>query len=354
MTVVSRQNSYGCASVTTIATLFSGGGGCEIGATDAGMTPLWAVENDREIAAVYTANIGPHVLVTGVAEIDYSVLPAPDLLHASPVCTSFSQAKTNGGETNADIDSAQAVCRAIRTLQPRWFTLENVIGYRRSMSYRRICSTLTDLGYMWRDETVNAADHGVPQTRRRLILRASRDGMLRSLPVPVPWNGWYSAVEDLIPQLPESRFAPWQIARLKQAAMSHAFLIGGANTSEGKSGPGVGVSEAHEPTRCVNTSNSMRWRAYLCDTSNAGRDPTVLDEHTPSMTIQAWHGRRPSHMPVSWLSSGRVVGMTPRTLARFQSVPDAYILPPRAGFACKIVGNMVPPVLMRRIVESLG
>jgi hypothetical protein len=41
-----------------------------------------------------------------------------------------------------------------------------------------------------------------------------RGGLVPHLPPPVPWTGWYRAIEDLIPDLPASAFAPWQLARL--------------------------------------------------------------------------------------------------------------------------------------------
>jgi len=48
----------------------------------------------------------------------------------------------------------------------------------------------------------------------------------------------------------------------------------------------------------------------------------------------------------------RVVAMTPRCLARFQSVPDWYILPDKRALAAKVIGNMAPPLLMQRIAEG--
>jgi site-specific DNA-cytosine methylase len=48
----------------------------------------------------------------------------------------------------------------------------------------------------------------------------------------------------------------------------------------------------------------------------------------------------------------RVVKMTTRCLARFQSFPDSYVLP-RSGIAAKIIGNAVPPLLYQKIIEQL-
>lgn len=42
-----------------------------------------------------------------------------------------------------------------------------------------------------------------------------------------------------------------------------------------------------------------------------------------------------------------------RALARFQSLPDWYVLPDKASLACTVIGNMCPPLLMQKIVEPL-
>lgn len=57
----------------------------------------------------------------------------------------------------------------------------------------------------------------------------------------------------------------------------------------------------------------------------------------------------------AWLDRGRVVAMTPRALARFQSLPDTFRLPERAALACEIVGNAVPALLAREVVtQTMG
>jgi len=160
--------------------------------------------------------LGGHTFVSKVEDVDYSLWGALDYLHASPVCKEYSAAKTNGAEGEGDLSSAAAVVRCLEATQPRVFTLENVGAYQHGQAFRLIVQWLNHNGYMWHAEVLNAADFGVPQTRRRLILRAVRDALLPTLPPPVKWVGWYAAIEDLIPSLPESQFAPWQEKRLPQ------------------------------------------------------------------------------------------------------------------------------------------
>ena len=323
----------------TFASLFSGGGGADLGAIAAGYTPLWAVEYDPDLAAVYRANLGDHVITADVAAVDYTTVPRVHWLHASPVCTAFSVANSNRGERDLDMAAAVAVVRALHNLQPDYVTIENVSAYQHSASYRCIVEVLTQLGYFWHAEILNAADFGVPQTRRRLIVRASRD-LLPSLPAPTPWRGWYAAIEDLLDTLPASAFPPWQLARLPEEVRESVLF---ANRSAGETQQYVA---SHSPAFSI-TLQVSRCRAWLFDgqTNTGATTLTSRPAEEPAFTLTATTG---SKRPVrSWLTSGRVVQLTARALARLQSFPDSYVLPERKTTAMTIIGNAVPPLLLK-------
>lgn len=361
------------------ATLFSGGGGVEAMLTDR-IDFRYAVEYDAQIAAVYAQNIGPHVQTADVCQVDYSAWGALDYLHASPVCKEYSAAKTGGTEGESDIQSALAVVRCLEAAQPRVFTLENVGAYQHGKAFRLICQALDRGGYMWHAEVLNSADFGVPQTRRRLVLRAVRDALLPTLPPPVKWVGWYAAIEDLIPTLPESQFAPWQLARLPEGlqdtalvegtemrgdiapivaahpsctvkatvykGMPRAFIV---DCQERSSASGLTVRNGCEPMYTVSASMEPRWPARAWLVGEDSKMGMVADDQ-PSMTLVSSHR---SVNTRAWLSAGKVVKMNARALARFQSIPDSYVLPEKASLACTIIGNAVPSLMMRRIVEQL-
>jgi DNA (cytosine-5)-methyltransferase 1 len=375
--VAHGQVVLGAGDMTRGATLFSGGGGVEA-LLKQRINFVHAVEYDPAIAAVYRANHGDHVQVASVCDVDYSLWGQLDYLHASPVCKEFSQAKTGGIEGDTDIQTALAVVRCIEQTTPRVFTLENVGGYQRSKSYALICRALDLAGYMWHAEVLNSADFGVPQTRRRLILRAVKDALLPGLAAPEKWVGWYVAIEDLLSGLPVSQFAPWQLARLPEwlgetalvegtemrgeispvfaahpsctikattyKGMPRAFIMRSANTQQQW---GDGVPHAVAPMYTV-TSDSPP-KAWLVAPSGMNGD-LLTAEHEPSHTITSGHlaGKHRA-----WLSQGRVVKMNARTLARFQSLPDAYVLPDKSSLACTVIGNMVPSLMMQKIVEPL-
>jgi site-specific DNA-cytosine methylase len=132
--------------LTTGATLFSGGEGVGVGMRQSGITHLWGIEWDDDIAQV-ARNNGFHTITADVREVDIGKLPRPDILHASPVCKNASVAKAGGKEAPEDVESAHSVTRFIETLRPTIFTLENVWGYRNFVAFDVILKCLRREGY---------------------------------------------------------------------------------------------------------------------------------------------------------------------------------------------------------------
>jgi DNA (cytosine-5)-methyltransferase 1 len=423
--------------INTFASLFSGGGGADVGAIQAGLKPIWGIEYNVRIAEYYSLNIGTHCTVAKVQDVSPHNFQTVDWLHASPVCKNFSTAKTDSEETDEDMAAAKATANFIRVLMPKVFSFENVYAYRNSRSFAIVLAELKRLGYRWQFEHVCAADYGVPQTRMRLILIATRKDLPRyQWPSEThhdgsgyqtlwgevkPWIGWYSAIEDLIPTLPESKFADWQLKRLPETITNlmldgknagqewgklyrdgqepivtltagsrmKAFLIPGDNASnetvrfedepmatvrtrstgqcparafivgQDYGSPNtvenreLSIREMNEPIFAVkaSVSNSLNTRAFVLDGQSAfdGEGLTCRQSEERFFTLSASMGKRPSR---AWLSQGRVVQMTPRALARFQSFPDWYQLPEKNALACEIVGNAVPCLMFQRFVEQ--
>ena len=130
-------NLFSSLIMAEIITLFSGMGGVETGAIAAGIEPIASVELDPthieyslECRAVHAANFpNSRFHLKTVEEIAFNGfigLPRnPWGLWASPPCTHYSK----GGKRQvqrSDLDSAIAVCKAIATLKPKNFFLENI------------------------------------------------------------------------------------------------------------------------------------------------------------------------------------------------------------------------------------
>jgi len=63
--------------------------------------------------------------------------------------------------------------------------------------------------------------------------------------------------------------------------------------------------------------------------------------------------RASQNNPRAAIEHGRVVAMTPRCLARFQSFPDSYELSGNKSLDAKGIGNAVPPLLYQKIITGL-
>lgn len=382
--------------MNTFASLFSGGGLADTGARQAGLLPSFGVEYESKIAEFYRRNLGEHIIVAKVQDVDYAALETPYWLHMSPPCINASQAKqAKDGvrETELDVEMARACCKAIATLCPPMVSLENVWLYRNFASFAMILRTLHEQGYNYAFWHINAANVGVPQTRKRLILIASRVQRVRkpaathrkvqketgqlSLIPPLPnWVGWYGAIEDLIPCLPDDEFSSWQIPLLPPELRT--ILL-----ANGRYADRLVVAEKEQPSMTVTAnSNQGSLKAVLLRGDNQGQEwgRGYRDDKEPAVTVTSAKGQKAfvmdgcnassgttrnckepfftvaSNVGVKGMAraytSGRVVRMTPRALARFQSVPDSYVLPDATGLACTIIGNGVPCLLMRRVIEE--
>lgn len=372
--------------------LFTGGGGFDIGAREAGMELAWGVEYIPAIATWANSQLGGHVRCLDILATDPSDFEPVDWLHASPPCPSFSVANAKGGETDHDIALSAAVARFLAHHKPRYFSLENVYGYRNSKSWRTIRDELDRLGYGWSLEHINSADYGVPQKRRRMIVRAHRGTFFNPPPMRpthaqggagglLPWVGWWEAVADIAHTFPESKLAKWQVERLGGEVLGGTLVQRSAGF--GDAPELIGLSEPVAPLRAtrhdklsailVESKGAVAVprpprlmeseqpaftvvtigddaRVILVEGSTAGdRPPTLFAENEPGPTCETGAGGRLHRM----IEGSRVVALTPRALARFQTFPDWYELPAKKTLAVTIIGNAVPCLLAQRIVESM-
>lgn len=299
-----------------VGTALTGGGGYDLGAMAARCEVAWGVEIDPDIAAHAQSQLGHEIKVSKVEEQEPCDLSPVDLFHASPVCKSFSQANQGGKELESDLAAAEGVCKFLRRLTPKLFTLENVSKYRDSESFASILRCLREGGYRFEFGLFDAADFGVAQNRRRLILRAVRGGSVPPLkpthidPAKVPqgmeslfqeeyapllWRGWYGAIEDLLPGCPESALAKWQLRRLGPQLVKMNFAVTNQyDQPSDNPDRGAKVILEGEPFPPVLATLGNRARAFLVDTSTSpkpdnesGRGVNVREALEPATTVRA-------------------------------------------------------------------
>jgi DNA (cytosine-5)-methyltransferase 1 len=165
--------------------LFSGCGGLTLGLKQAGFRVVGAVEIDPLAVETYKANHNCVVIWekdisrVSVAEVMHRLKICPgelDLLAGCPPCQGFSTMTTLNGRIGQDEqnDLVFQFLRFVRVLRPKAVMLENVPKLAKNRRFKKLRSELQKLGYEVNHDILNAANYGVPQRRRRLILVAGR------------------------------------------------------------------------------------------------------------------------------------------------------------------------------------
>ena len=168
--------------------LFAGCGGGSIGFRQAGFTPVAAVEIDEMAAASYSANLGLWPIIKDIRVVTGSELLGQaglqvghcTLLFGCPPCQSFTTLRKGSKATALDRRRNTLYLdylRLVGEVRPRHIAFENVPGMlsqRWMPHFEVLLSGLTDLGYRAVWDVLDAADHGVPQHRKRILVVASR------------------------------------------------------------------------------------------------------------------------------------------------------------------------------------
>lgn len=164
--------------------LFCGAGGMTYGFRQAGFVPILAVEKERDFAATYAENFGPHVLTSDISAIvDQGGINSPaDIVIGGPPCQGFSN--LTGNKEN---DPRRAMWRffmsVVESTGCKVFVVENVQNLVRSPEGYGIIEKGRELGYDVTWGILNASQYGVPQHRKRAIIIGSKVGRIE-LPPP--------------------------------------------------------------------------------------------------------------------------------------------------------------------------
>ncbi len=159
--------------------LFAGVGGSSAGARAAGVRVVAAIDTWELAKTTYKSNF-PEVkfLWSKCEDVDLVKLKKQlgrvDLILASPECTSHTCAKGSAPRSEESRGTAFEVLRFAAILLPRWIVIENVVHMRKWDRYKGWLKKIQSMGYKVRTQVINSADHGVPQSRRRLFILCDR------------------------------------------------------------------------------------------------------------------------------------------------------------------------------------
>ena len=202
----------GIAGLTT-GSLFSSGGGWEIGAVRAGMTPLWGIEIEKERCDIWDATFKTGKCINaGVEDVEDNLkkITPVDILFTSPVCRDYSISQTRVAKKSS--------CRPklglytldyVEALRPKVVMLENVVGYMdddESSVYQQIVQGMRDLGYDDQEVVLKAEDFGNPSYRARFYAIFTLKGSLKfripAVPIFSRQVSWDSVTQHLWSTLP--------------------------------------------------------------------------------------------------------------------------------------------------------
>lgn len=334
-----------------IVSLFTGAGGMDYGFEAAGFETAVAVEMNRDCCATLRANrrwpvIEGDIMGVTTAEILSTAGLKPreaDLLIGGPPCQPFSKAGywARGDALRLEDPRANTLSAYLRILEearPKAFVLENVEGLAyegKDEGLKLLLDAIARINqraktkYRPKVQIVNAAEHGVPQFRNRVIIVGSRDGTELRFPAPsytdepnlaVPnrYRTAWDAIGDLVPEPDEDLALRGKWAELLPSIPEGRNYLFHTDRDQGE--PLFGWRRRY-------------WSFLL-----------KLSKRLPSWTIQAQPG--PAIGPFHWNNRR----LSHRELCRLQTLPDDVRIVGSRVSIQRQVGNAVPSLL----TEVLG
>lgn len=166
--------------------LFCGVGGLTKGVANTGINVLAGIDLDADCKYAYTVNNKSDFIHTSVSEIDSSVIlnlypkNGVKILMGCAPCQPFSTYNNKKGKIkHKDWFLLDSFAEHIKKIQPDIVSMENVPSLEKEEIFQSFINTLEKNNYFVSYKVVNAADYGVPQRRKRLLLLASKYGEIK-------------------------------------------------------------------------------------------------------------------------------------------------------------------------------
>lgn len=323
--------------------LFAGCGGLSLGLRKAGFRVVGALEIDSLAAATYSRN-HPDVMiwrtdirkVTGARLLSDLGLRRGELalLAGCPPCQGFSAVRTLNGHKRIRDSRADLVLefvRLVRSIRPAAIMFENVPGLTRNYRWRRTLRAFAQAGYECDWRIVDAADYGVPQRRRRLILVGSR----LFDPKLAPTSGSWLTVRQAIGRLgkPPSRSDSCHGAERRSARIKARIRLVPKDGGSRLETPAEALACHRRLKGFFDIYGRMQWD---------GVAPTITGG-----CVNPSKGR--------FLHPSQNRAITVREAALLQSFPRRYRFDMSRGkyAAAEMVGNAFPPLLAWRHARRL-
>ena len=231
----------------------------------------------------------------------------------------------------------------VSSLQPRWFVMENVPGFANLDSGRfliKVIDCFKKIGYKnieW--QILNAAEYGVPQTRKRLVVIGNRTGHIIPWPKrkffkdPEDWQKPFRTVGEVITDLSLKSSYENQTCHIP---MKHKPLLV-ERYKYIEEGSRLDIDKLPKHLK----------KGYRTDkVKNYSHIFKRLHRNKPSLTMVPGHNAFPIH---PWLNRS----LTVREAARIQTFPDELEFKGSRQEQCIQVGNAFPPLLAESIANNI-
>lgn len=337
--------------------LFSGGGGLDLGLERAGLDCKFATDHDRDSISTLLINRG-HALGQGRKAFNDAVIALEDVrrlkgdhilsqigstrgeipvLAGGPPCQSWSSGGKQLGYADPRGRLVEDYLRIAGEIDARWLIFENVRGLltargvdgRPGSALENMRSKLFERGWQTHVELLNAADYGVPQRRVRLIVIGYRSGDVPLMPVPTygqsggqrRWKTLNSCLAELDPVMVDELIRP--------SGKMAADLVG---LRPGNGAKSAGKAESTRP----GGHWGYKQGAFVADKSLPAR--TVTASSQQDWIIDDAHGLR---------------RLSPRECAAIQTFPPEWRFVGNRGSQYRQIGNAVPPLLAQAIGSAM-
>lgn len=367
--------------------LFAGAGGLALGSHFAGFTPRCLVEWNPRACETLRTNVareaidgigGWQIEQADVSTLDFGRFPKADLLSAGVPCQPFSLGGRHRAQ-NDERDLFPEFARALRTLAPPAFVVENVKGLARASFRSYFSYVLLRLNYpeltpkagkpwqahlarlerrhtsgggrrgreelmyncLWR--VLNAADYGVPQQRERVFIVGFRADLNVRWAFPEPTHSKEALLRS------QQTGAYWERHGLKAPRNSNASRhVDSLPLDFASTLPWLTVRDAIGDLLPAPRRQGRKEAAR----SYPGHTGSFID--APAKTIKAGVHGVPGGENMLVLRDGSMRQFTVPEAARLQTFPDTWQFEGPKSEALRQLGNAVPVQLAQVVTTSVA
>jgi DNA (cytosine-5)-methyltransferase 1 len=331
-----------------VVDFFSGAGGTSVGFRNAGMSIVAGIDNDADAAATYRANFPEARFferdIREISGVEIAAVIPPNhatLFSGCAPCQPFSKQNRSRHDSDPRRFLLSEFQRFVTELLPDFVVVENVPGMQKvgkGGPLDDFIKALKKSGYSVDCGILSAANYGVPQRRRRLVLMAAK-GMPIQLPAATHGEGLlkFSTVRDWAAGLPPIS---------------------------------AGETDPNDPDHAAMALSPLNLKRILATAEGKGRESwgedlllTCHQEHAGHSDV---YGRLAWDKPAAAMttrclsySNGRyghpeeARAISLREAACLQTFPRDFKFSGLITSKGRQVGNAVPPLLAQRIAEKI-